>query len=131
MGWGIDMTNPAPCCGDVEENGFGTNVYMVLRIFLRVIVQSLCFNPLEAKRQKAHREDLLKELEAELASLSDVAKEGHTKQVCALTSSQRYGRLLKQTAQGLEIDTQAVKELKRFDGKFVVHSNDDTLNLSV
>ena len=28
---------------------------------------ALCFNPLEAKRQKAHREDLLKELEAELA----------------------------------------------------------------
>jgi len=88
---------------------------------------ALCFNPLEAKRQKAHREDLLKELEAELASLSDVAKEGHTKRVCALTSSQRYGRLLKQTVQGLEIDAQAVKELERFDGKFVVHSNDDTL----
>lgn len=89
---------------------------------------ALCFNPLEAKRQKAHRDELLKELEAELASLSDLAKDGHTKRVCALTSSQRYGRLLKQTAQGLVIDRQAVTELERFDGKFVVHSNDDTLS---
>ncbi len=88
---------------------------------------ALCLNPLEAKRQKAHRDELLKELEAELACLSDIAKEGHTKRVCALTSSQRYGRLLKQTAQGLAIDAQAVTELERFDGKFVVHSNDDTL----
>jgi transposase len=35
--------------------------------------------------------------------------------------------LLKRTAQGLAIDAQAVTELERFDGKFVVHSNDDTL----
>ena len=53
---------------------------------------AVCFNPLEAKRQKSHREDLLKELEAELASLSDLAKVSHTKRVCALLSSQRYAR---------------------------------------
>ena len=69
---------------------------------------AVCFNPLEAKRQKAHREELLNELEAELASLSDLAKVSHTKR-------------------GLAIDRQAVTELERFDGKFVVHSNDDTL----
>jgi hypothetical protein len=34
---------------------------------------AVCFNPLEAKRPKSHREELLKELEAELASLSDLA----------------------------------------------------------
>jgi transposase len=88
---------------------------------------AVCFNPLEAKRQKSHREDLLNELEAELASLSDLAKVSHMKRVCALRTSARYGRLLKETKQGLAIDRQAVKELERFDGKFVVHSNDDTL----
>lgn len=88
---------------------------------------AVCFNPLEAKRQKAHREALLKELEAELASLSDLAKVSHTKRVCALRTSARYGRLLKEAKQGLAIDRQAVTELERFDGKFVVHSNDDTL----
>jgi transposase len=88
---------------------------------------AVCFNPQEAKRQKAHREELLGELEAELASLSDLARTSHTKRVCALRTSARYGRLLKETKRGLAIDRQAVTELERFDGKFVVHSNDDTL----
>ena len=65
---------------------------------------AVCFNPLEAKRQKAHREELLNELEAELASLSDLAKVSHTKRVCALRTSARYGRLLKETKAGLTID---------------------------
>jgi transposase len=87
---------------------------------------AVCFNPEEAKRQKAHREELLKELEAELACLSDRG-EGHTKRMCALRTSSRYGRFLKETRNGLAIDTAAVRQLGRFDGKFVVHSNDDTL----
>ena len=45
----------------------------------------------------------------------------------SLRTSARYGRLLKETKQGLAIDRRAVTELARFDGKFVVHSNDDTL----
>jgi transposase len=89
---------------------------------------AVCFNPLEAKRQKAHRVELLTELEAELASLSDLVEGSHTKRVCALRSSARYGRLLKDTKRGLAIDRQAIVELERFDGKFVVHSNDDTLS---
>ena len=62
-----------------------------------------------------------------MACLSDLAKWRHTKRACALRSSARYGRLLKETKRGLAIDQQAVAELARFDGKFVVHSNDDTL----
>ena len=50
---------------------------------------AVCFNPIEAKRQKAHREELLKELEAELASLADQGKERHSKRVCALRTSAR------------------------------------------
>src|SRR6266568_1266486 len=88
---------------------------------------AVCFNPQEAQRQKAHREELLQELEAELASLSDQG-DGHSKRVCALRSSSRYGRFLKETKKGLAIDTVAIRELERFDGKFVVHSNDDTLS---
>jgi len=87
---------------------------------------AVCFNPLEAKRQKAHRETLIKELEAELASLADQS-EGYSKRACALRTSARYGRLLKETAKGLAIDRRAISELERFDGKFVVHSNDDSL----
>jgi hypothetical protein len=35
--------------------------------------------------------------------------------------------LLKETKRGRAIDRPAVTELERFDGKFVVHSNEDTL----
>ncbi|WP_459873980.1 IS1634 family transposase, partial [Endothiovibrio diazotrophicus] len=87
---------------------------------------AVCFNPLEARRQRRHRERLIRELEAELASLSDQS-EGYSKRACALRTSARYGRLLKETRKGLAIDRGAIKELERFDGKFVVHSNDDTL----
>lgn len=88
---------------------------------------AVCFNPLEARRQRAHREELLKELEAELASLADQGAEGYSKRACSLRTSARYGRLLKETKKGLAIDRKAIAELERFDGKFVVHSNDDTL----
>jgi hypothetical protein len=87
---------------------------------------AVCFNPMEARRQKVHREKLIQELEAELASLADQS-EGYSKRACALRTSARYGRLLKETAKGLAIDRRATAELERFDGKFVVHSNDDSL----
>lgn len=88
---------------------------------------AVCFNPQEARRQKRHRERLIQELEAELASLSD-QREGYSKRACALRTSRRYGRLLKETRSGLAIDRNAIKALERCDGKFVVHSNDDTLS---
>lgn len=48
--------------------------------------------------------------------------------MCALRASRRYGRYLKLTAKGaLVIDEAKVKAAARLDGKFVVHSNDDTL----
>ena len=87
---------------------------------------AVCFNPPGAKRQKAHRETLIKELEAKLASLADQSK-GYSKRACALRTSARYGRLRKETPKGLAIGRRAITELERFDGKFVVHSNDDSL----
>jgi hypothetical protein len=89
---------------------------------------AVCFNPQEARRQRAHRDELIQELEAELACLADQGGDGHSKRVCALRTSARYGRLLKDTKTGLAIDRQAITELERFDGKFVVHTNDDTLS---
>lgn len=87
---------------------------------------AVCYNPQEAQRQKRHRQRLIQELEAELVSLSDQS-EGYNKRACMLRTSARYGRLLKETPKGLAVDRKAIKELERFDGKFVVHSNDDTL----
>jgi transposase len=87
----------------------------------------VCHNPQEALRQRAHRDKLLCELEVELASL-DESRSGHSKRVCALLSSKRFGRFLRQTAGGkLRIDRTAVAEAARYDGKWVITSNDDTL----
>jgi hypothetical protein len=88
----------------------------------------VCHNPQEEKRQRAHRQELLRELEAELASLHEVRGEGHTKRVCELRASRRYGRYLRLTKGGLlKIDAAKPREEERLDGKFVVHSNDDSL----
>ena len=90
---------------------------------------AVCFNPREAERQRAHRREVLTELAAELAALSGVADgEPHRKRVCALRASGRYGRYLRLTRGGQpRIDRARVKAAERRDGKFVVHSNDDTL----
>jgi hypothetical protein len=88
----------------------------------------LCYNPQEAERQRVHRAEVVEALTAELASLQEVEGE-HSKRECALRSSARYGRYLKLTPEGhLALDAQKVKDAERFDGKFVVHSNDDTLS---
>jgi transposase len=88
----------------------------------------VCHNPQEETRQRAHRQELLRELEAELASLHEVRGAGHTKRVCELRASRRYGRYLRLTKGGLlRIDAAKQREEERLDGKFVVHSNDDSL----
>lgn len=89
----------------------------------------VCHNPQEQARQKQHREKLLKLLKAELASLVPPARgEKHSKRTCELLASQRFGRYLRQTKRGvLRIDRAAVKKDQRFDGKWVVTSNDDSL----
>lgn len=87
----------------------------------------LCFNPQEAARQQAHREQVVREIEAELASLRYVSEDSHSKRVCALRASARYGRYLKDTGSRLLLDRQALQAAERLDGKFVVHGNDDTL----
>ena len=86
----------------------------------------VCFNGEEAKRQRAHREQILAELEA---VLPEGAGEGaHSKRARVLRASERYGQYLTQDRQGrLAIDPAKVRQAERLDGKFVVHSNDDTL----
>ena len=88
---------------------------------------AVCFNPREAERQRWHRAKVLAELEAELASLRP-SDSGHRKRACELRASGRYGRYVRLTKTGLlRIDRAKVKAAERLDGKFVVHSNDDTL----
>ena len=89
---------------------------------------AVCHNPREAKRRRRHRAEVLAELEAKLAALSSPDGGGHSKQVCELRSSGRYRRYLRLTRGGkLRINRGGVKAAERLDGKFVVHTNDDTL----
>jgi len=89
----------------------------------------VCHNPQEEARQRAHREWVLAEVEAELACLRQLSGEPHTKRACELRASRRYGKYLKQSKTGkLSIARAAVRAAERLDGKFVIHSNDDTLH---
>lgn len=88
----------------------------------------VCYNPDEDRRQKEHRKKALEELEVELASLQTVEGDEHSKRECRLRASKRYGKYLRMTKRGrLKLDRSKVKHYEKLDGKFVVHSNDDTL----
>jgi len=88
----------------------------------------LCLNPLEAERQRQHRLRLLAELDGELAAL-DRREEDHPKAACALMASKRFGRYLSPDWRGRpKLDAAKVKAAEKFDGKFVVITNDETLS---
>jgi transposase len=88
----------------------------------------VCHNPAEEARQRQHRTKLLGELEAALDSMQARKDGHHSKRTCALLTSSRYGRYLRETAGGkLRIDRAAVTDAERYDGKWVITSNDDTL----
>src|SRR5208283_4465262 len=88
----------------------------------------LCLNPQEAERERARRTQLLVELDAELALLEQ-RQDDHPRAACALLTSRRYGRYLSKDWRGRpRLDAAKVKAAEKFDGKFVVISNDDTLS---
>jgi transposase len=88
----------------------------------------VCHNPQEEKRQRAHRRQVLWELECELSSLQQMRGESHSKRVCQLRASRRYGRSLRLTTGGLlRIDAAKRRAAAQLDGTCVVPSNDDSL----
>jgi hypothetical protein len=88
----------------------------------------LCLNPQEAERGRMRRAQLLIELNAELALLEQ-RQEDHPKAACQLMASRRYGCYLSEDERGRpRLDAAKVKAAEKFDGKFVVISNDDTLS---
>lgn len=85
------------------------------------------FNPQEAERQRRHRAQVVRLLEAELTALKRAGAD-HPKRACELMASGRFRPYLRQLKGGrLRLDRRAVREAARYDGKFVVTSNDDTL----
>jgi hypothetical protein len=87
----------------------------------------LCFNPAEAEQQRARRAQVLVELTAELTLLEE-RDEDHPKAACALMASRRYGRYLSAARHGRpKLDAAKVKAAEKFDGKWVVITNHETL----
>jgi len=83
----------------------------------------VCLNPLEAERQRKHREEVLGELEEELQGLRS-----HPKRACQLLSSRRYGPYLRTLKNGeLRLSKKAIREKEKRDGLWVIHSNDHEL----
>lgn len=88
----------------------------------------LCLNPQEAERQRQHRDQVLAEIAAEI-SLLEHRDDDHPKAACELLASRRYGRYVSQDWRGRpQLDAAKVKAAEKFDGKFVVITNDDTLS---
>ncbi len=88
----------------------------------------LCFNPNEAKRQKAHREEVTSELAKELARHRDW--DARAKWAIKLLASQRTSRYLSISSAGkVYLDTAKIKEAEKYDGKWVLITNDDTLKI--
>jgi transposase len=88
----------------------------------------LCYNPKEAERQRRHRETIVGFLEAEL--------ERHPKPSATaqwaidLLASRRFKRYLRITKSKLvRIDRGAIREAAKYDGKWVIETNDDTISL--
>ena len=88
----------------------------------------LCYNPKEAKRQLLHRQMIVAQLEKKLASHPD--KKVTAQWAIELLASKRYKRYLKITASdNIRIDRAAIKEAQRYDGKWVLETNDDTITV--
>jgi transposase len=84
----------------------------------------VCYNPLEAERQKKHREEVLEELGEELGTLKS-----HPKRACQLFSSRRYGPYLRQLKTGgLRLNKKAIREKEKRDGLWVIHTNEEELS---
>jgi transposase len=88
----------------------------------------LCYNPAEAERQAQHRQMLVELLENELASHKDHSVSAQW--AIELLASRRFKRYLRTTKGGqLRIDRAAVVDAARFDGKWVIETNDDSISL--
>ena len=88
----------------------------------------LCYNPKEAERQRKHRVGLIELLEYELNRHPD--KTASAQWAIDLLASKRFKRYLSVTKTNhLRIDRGKIREAARYDGKWVIETNDDTISL--
>ena len=88
----------------------------------------LCYNPKEAKRQRKHRQMTVEVLEDELQRHKD--QSATAQWAIELLASRRFKRYLRVLKSGqVRIDRTAIREAEKYDGKWVIETNDDTISL--
>jgi transposase len=88
----------------------------------------LCYNPREAERQQKHRRQVVKELQEELKNHPD--HKATARWAIDLLASRRYKRYLTIDKQDcIRLDNEAIKLASRYDGKWVLQTNDDTITV--
>jgi transposase len=88
----------------------------------------LCYNPREAERERMHREQVVKELEQELKNHPD--HHATARWAIDLLASGRYKRYLAIDKQGrVRLYHEAIRQASRYDGKWVLQTNDDTISV--
>ena len=88
----------------------------------------LCYNPKEAERQKRHRAEIVRFLEEELARHRE--PRATARWAIDLLASLRFKRYLKVSKSGkIRIDRGAIRESAKYDGRWVIETNDDTISL--
>ena len=88
----------------------------------------LCFNPKEAERQRIHRAKVIEILEKELARHPN--KTASAQWAIDLLASKRYKRYLTiSKSNNIRIDRAKVRKAKKYDGKWVLETNDDTISM--
>jgi transposase len=89
----------------------------------------LCYNPKEAERQKKHREKIVGLLEEELDR--HPKKSATAQWAIELLASSRFKRYLAITKSNkVRIDRGSIREAQKYDGKWVLETNDDTISVA-
>jgi hypothetical protein len=84
----------------------------------------------EEQRQRTVRRQIIETIEKQLTTINKHRSKTHTKAICELKSHPVYGKYIKELQDGrLKIDRARIKEEIRYNGKFLVETNDDTLSL--
>jgi transposase len=88
----------------------------------------LCYNPKEAEKQRKHREGVVQELEEELKKHPD--NNATAQWAIELLASGRYKRYLSIDRDNrICMDKEAIREAEKYDGKWVLLTNDDTISI--
>jgi transposase len=88
----------------------------------------LCYNPKEARRQQKHRQTIVELLENELDRHKN--KSATAQWAIDLLASRRFKRYLRVTKSNqIRIDRTAIRQAAKYDGKWVIETNDDTISL--